>query len=100
MNSLLVSILVFAISLVLIGCGKPDVIVKDETGIPIQGAKVIGMSLSIQGQSSETDKQGEAKIPKAVQKTEWIVVQKEGFFDSEQINVSQPKPILVILKHK
>jgi hypothetical protein len=100
MNSLLVLVFVFTVSLVLIGCGKPDVIVKDETGIPIQGAKVIGISLSIQGQSSETDKQGEAKIPKTTQESKWIVVQKEGFFDSEQFDVSQPKPILITLKKK
>jgi len=82
-------------ALLLAGCSNPDLIIMDTTGRPIAGAKIVGTSLSIGGQSSTSDVKGHAKIPWAVQETKWISVSKDGFRPAENIDVSQKKPIVV-----
>ena len=81
-------------------CSRPQIEVVDSAGAPIEGAEIVGYSLSIQGQQTQTDKRGHAQIPSAVQQTQWIVVSKPGFIRTEQIDVSGPKPIKVILQKK
>jgi len=82
-------------ALLLAGCSNPDLIITDATGKPIAGAKIVGTSLSIDGQSSTSDRKGHAKIPWAVQQTKWISVSKDGFRAVENIDVAQKKPIVV-----
>ena len=81
----------------LVGCTGPDVIVTDQDGKPVEGAKITGASLSISGQFTKTNSKGGAQIPKAVQQTKWITVSKAGYEDVQFIDVSQPKPICVKL---
>jgi hypothetical protein len=94
------SVLGLAATLLVAGCRAPDVIVTDDSGAAIEKAKITGISLSIGGQSTETDSRGQAQIPFAVQDTKWIVVSKSGYYDSEQMDVSAVKPIRVTLKKK
>src|SRR5437016_3080277 len=81
--------------LLLAGCSGPDLIIVDTNGKPIAGARIIGGSLSIGGQTTISDKKGRAKIPSAVQETKWISIYKAGFRTVENIDVAQKKPIVV-----
>lgn len=93
---------------VLIGAGLASccmadpvgVIVTDPAGRPVEGATVRGVSPSFDGSSSTTDRDGEARIPWALNSTAWIVVSKDGFERTPQIPVDQPRPIRVILRTK
>jgi hypothetical protein len=80
---------------VLAGCSSPDLLIVDSSGKPIAGAKVVGASLSIGGQSTQSDDKGRANIPSAVQPTKWVSVYKEGFRPVENIDIDQKKPIVV-----
>jgi hypothetical protein len=82
-------------TLILAGCSNADLVIVDTSGKPIAGAKIIGTSLSISGQSSISDGKGQAKIPWATQPTKWISVSKDGFRSVENIDVAQKKPIVV-----
>jgi hypothetical protein len=95
LRSIKLSALVFISAVLLAGCSNPDLIITDTTGKPIAGAKIVGSSLSIGGQSSASDRKGHAKIPWAVQETKWISVSKEGFRPVENIDAAQKKPIVV-----
>ena len=81
----------------LVGCAGPDLIVLDSSGAPVEGAKIVGASLSIGGQTGYSDKQGHADIPGAVQPTKWISIYKPGYLPVENIDVSQTKPIVIKL---
>ena len=94
-NALLPILLVCMLSLV--GCAGPDLIVLDSSGAPVEGAKIVGASLSIGGQTSYSDKKGYANIPSAVQQTKWISIYKKGYLPEENIDVSQTKPIVIKL---
>lgn len=90
-------IILIILTIFVSGCRSPQIIVRDVSGNPIEGAKVTGTSLSIGGQYSLTNEKGYAKIPKAVQPTKWISVSKEGYADVEYIDINQPRPILIYL---
>ncbi|MFT3869245.1 MAG: carboxypeptidase-like regulatory domain-containing protein [Nibricoccus sp.] len=92
--------LLFCLVLPLSGCRTAGIVVVDTAGAPIKDAKVVGISLSMGGQSTVTNKKGRASIPSAIQQTRWIYVTKEGYFQSDQIEVSAPKPIKVILRKR
>jgi hypothetical protein len=77
------------------GCTHPELRIIDSSGVPIEGAKVVGTSMSFSGQCSYSDKQGHAKIPWAVQPTKWISVYHAGYQPVENIDISQNKPIVV-----
>lgn len=87
--------LLIAGALLLAGCSKPELIVLDSSGIPLQGAKVVGTSLSVSGQATFTDKGGKAHIPRAVQETKWISIFKPGYVPVQNLNVGQKKPIVI-----
>ena len=90
--------ILFGLALFLSACRVPDVVVVDAAGLPIEDAKVVGISLSMYGQFTKTNKNGCASIPSSIQRTVWIVVSKAGYQDSPQIDVSAPKPIKVVLR--
>ena len=81
----------------LVGCAGPDLIVLDSSGAPVEGAKIVGTSLSISGQTSYSDEKGCANIPSAVQQTKWISIYKKGYLPAENIDASQTKPIVIKL---
>ncbi len=83
--------------IVIVGCGTPDVVV-DDGGQPVCNATVTGVSLSIQGQTTTTNRKDYASVPRAAQPTEWIEVDKPGYVKSARISVHQAKPIKVVLK--
>lgn len=83
--------------LLLAGCSRPDVIVTDQSGKPIEGARVTGTSLTISGQLTMTNAKGEAQIPRSVQETKWLTITKPGYTGVEWIDLSQSKPIVVKL---
>src|SRR6267142_7015357 len=88
-------VLTITLALFLAGCSSPDLIIVDTNGKPIAGAKIVGASLSIGGQSTISDKNGQAKIPSAVQETKWVSIYKDEFRAVENIDVAQKKPIVV-----
>jgi len=75
-----------------------DVVVVDSDGKPVAGATVLGVSLSIGGQQTQTDENGHAAIPWAVQRTQWITVSKTGYRPTKNIDMNQAKPIRVTLR--
>ena len=81
----------------LIGCKTPELVIVDQAGAPVEGARVVGTSLSMSGHSSCSDGRGLAKIPHAVQETKWISVSKNGYISVSGVDVSQEKPIIVEL---
>jgi len=73
--------------------------VSDSNGNPIEGAFVYGISPSMTGKWSVTDRKGVAPILWSPQETESIIVEKPGFKNSNQIDVrDKPRPIKVILE--
>jgi hypothetical protein len=88
----------------LAGCSNSDLVIVDSGGQPIEGAKVVGASLSMWGQTlgqtSFSDKKGRARIPNGAQPTKWVSIYKDGFTPVENIDVSQPKPIPVKMQAK
>lgn len=82
-------------ALLLAGCSGPDLVIVDSGGKPIEGAKVVGASLSVSGQATFSDKRGHASIPSPVQPTKWVSVYRDGFSPVEHIGIAQKKPIVV-----
>ena len=81
------------------GCSSLDVLVKDTDGNPIEGAIVYGISPSMTGKGTFTNRKGVAPIPWSAQEIEWIVVEKFGYGTTDQIEVKdKQKPIEVLLK--
>jgi len=81
------------------GC-RPDVIVVDEYGQRIPGAKIVGTTLSM-SVMSVTDKKGRADLP-----TCWVqpvafgyTVSKQGY-ESTGLSGAGDKPIIVILRRE
>ena len=81
-------------ALLLVGAG-PDLVIVDPGGKPIEGAKVVGASFSISGQTTFSDKRGHASIPSTVQPTKWVSVYKDGFTPVEHIGIDKKKPIVI-----
>jgi len=79
------------------GSRQPDIIVVDAKGAPVAGATVTGVSLSISGQRTQTDVNGHATIPWAIQETKFVIVEKGGYRSANQIRVDQDKPIRITL---
>ena len=69
---------IFAVSFLFGSIGE-KVIVTDEDGRPVQGAKVYALSLSVNSGPTETNAKGEASIPSNVQGTKWILITKSGY---------------------
>jgi hypothetical protein len=94
---------IIAVSLVVIftglvsGCNKPDIIVADSAGKPVEGVVVTGQCLFCSGQATTTDKDGYASIPLAEKETLWISVTKPGYLPLANIDVNQQKPIRIVL---
>ena len=81
------------------GCNNsPEIIITDTDGRPVEGAVIFGTSLSIRGQKTRSDSRGFAKIPRSVQKTKWISVEKAGYITITKIDVDKEKPIRIILQ--
>jgi hypothetical protein len=53
--------------------------VVDAAGVPISGAEVEAVSLSINGGPNLTDMKGEAIVPSNSQETKWVAVRKPGY---------------------
>ena len=93
------AIILFLCSL-LISCTMfraPDVIVLDNNGKPIEGAKIFPISLSINYPSVKTDLQGRAWISYKIQKTKWLTISKSTYKDI-QVNFEQTKPIIIYME--
>ena len=80
--------------------GPVSVVVTDPEGRPIEGAQVTGISPSYDGQTLYTDRDGESRVPWALNPTAWINVRKEGFETAWNISVDQARPIRVLLRRK
>ena len=100
MIKMIVICLVICANGFLAGCKSPDVRVTDSSAKPIEDVIITGTSLSVSGQTTQTDKNGLATIPWAGQKTQWISVAKAGYLTVENIDVEQKKPIRIMLKAK
>ena len=87
-------------SLAISSCSKPDVIVVDESGHPLEGVSVEPISLSVNGAISVSDGEGEVNFPKGIQEVKWISLTKEGYFDSGQIDFDSSQSQRVVLKKR
>lgn len=76
-----------------------DVLVVDEKGVPIEGASVEPISLSINYPKVKTNKKGKANLGFKIQKIQWVTVSKKGYVTVVQADYKGlPKPIKIILK--
>jgi hypothetical protein len=91
-------LIVVIVSLCVVGCGNGRVRVVDPQNVPIRGARVAPVSLSISGGPKTTNARGEASIPLNIgQDTKWIDVSKPGF-QSVQVDIPSKWPLTVILQ--
>ena len=86
--------------MILMACSQPDLIITDDAGAPIVGAEVVGVSLSVGGQKTLSDQGGRARVPGASQETLAVSVHKPGYISQLHVDVSQPKPISVVLQRE
>jgi len=77
----------------------PDVVVRDTSGKPIEGAKIVAHSLSMSGLTSYTDSQGRTRVPSSIQATRWIDVSKTGY-QSVRVELDAADPIIIVLESK
>ena len=84
--------------LTLASCAGPDLMIQDRAGAPIEGAKIVGASMSMGGLTTYSDRKGHAPIPNSIQPTRWISVSKPGFREVGNIDVDKPKPIVITLE--
>lgn len=75
----------------------PAIVVADQDGVPIEGARVEGISISTNGQWTTTNGLGQAEIPRSFDKTRWIMVSKRGYTSVSGVDVNQDHPIRVTL---
>jgi hypothetical protein len=79
------------------GCSAARTVhVVDQSGVPVQGAEVEVVSLSINSGPSITDAAGNAEVPSNPQATRWVVVSKAGFVQ-DWITVPSQWPLHIML---
>jgi hypothetical protein len=80
------------------GCSKTEVIVRDSTGAPVQGATV---SESLYGHHTFTDAEGRAALPSRADESKLITIRKDGHRSVEYRDVTdelrRDKPVIVTL---
>ena len=70
------------------GCGPRRIVrVVDPSGLPIAGAEVRAVSLSMDSNPSVTDAKGEAELPGLAQEVRWVRVSGPG---GETVDVGVP----------
>lgn len=62
-----------------ISMAKEVIIVTDVNGLAISGAKVTGMSYSIEIKSVFTNAEGKAVIKNNIQKLKWVYIEKQDY---------------------
>jgi hypothetical protein len=91
-------IFIFCVLLVLSGCAsRKTVTVVDDSGTPIQGARVVVQAMSIEGVPAITAADGVAKVDMGVVGAQMVAVSKQGF-QTEQIRIPATWPLKVVLK--
>lgn len=72
--------------------------VVDESGSPIQGARVVVQGMSIQGRSLVTNTQGGVLVNvHHIIGAKWLVVSKDGY-ENLVIGLVEPLPEIIVLK--
>jgi hypothetical protein len=95
-NMRLVSLIV--VTVFFAGCASGRVQVVDPDGRPVQGAKVVPVSLSTNGAAATTDAKGRASVPLIIgQATKWVSISRAGF-TSRQVDVPAKWPLKVVLQ--
>ena len=61
------------------GCSSRTVHVEDARGIPLAGATVSAVALSVEGLPTTTDARGDAELPVEVEGARWVRISKPGF---------------------
>ena len=89
------SCFIIFILLLICGCGN-KVQVIDVAGLPIKGAKVTPVSLSISGAPTTTDASGFATLSTSIQEIKWIQVDCIGY-KMVQVPVPAKYPIVITL---
>jgi hypothetical protein len=84
------------IILLLCGCGN-QVQVVDMAGLPIKGATVTPVSLSINGAPTTTDASGFATLSSSIQEIKWIQVDCIGY-KMIQVPVPTKYPLVITLQ--
>jgi len=83
--------------LMLSGCAKPkSVMVVDDFGKPVSGARVCVQSTSIEGAPTLTDDDGSAIVNVDIPNARWITVSKEGYY-GQQVDIPAKWPLQVTL---
>jgi hypothetical protein len=63
----------------LAGCSSRTVHVEDARGIPLAGATVSAVALSVEGLPKTTDARGDAALPADIEGARWVTISKPGF---------------------
>ena len=92
------AISVFLCATLLSGCMTQRVLVVDEANLPLAGADVEPISLSINYAKVKTNKKGKAALPHVLQPVVWVSVTKEGFKPSGQVSLKEENPMVVTLR--
>jgi hypothetical protein len=79
------------------GCVTQRVRVVDSSNRPIAGAGIEPISASMNHGKLLTDEKGEALLPHAAQRIQWVSVTKAGFAPSGQVPVGDERPVVVVL---
>ena len=61
------------------GCSSRVVHVENARGVPLPGATVSAVALSIEGLPKTTGARGDADLPATIEEARWIKVEKPGF---------------------
>lgn len=92
-------ILLVLVGFALASCTRPEVVVVDAAGMPIEGATVQPITLSMNGPSKLTDRKGAVIISeRGAQPVKWVSVTKKGYQDSGHIEFNRTGSTRVILK--
>jgi len=91
-------IFTFCALMVLSGCAsRKTVTVVDDSGTPVQGARVVVQAMSIEGIPALTATDGVAKVDTEVVGARWVAVSKQGY-QTEQVGMPVSWPLKVVLK--
>jgi hypothetical protein len=89
--------LIALLGFMMVSC-TPNVRVIDESGAPIENARIIPAGLSLTYPPVATDEKGEAIIRQNYPNIQYLHVFMTGFQPARDVNWALPKPIEVVLK--
>jgi hypothetical protein len=88
-----------AAALLLCACSGQQVRVQDPAGRPIEGARVVGVTASLDTAPVFTDADGEVRVPWTPEDLWWVKAWGDGYCPSPELDVrGKPRPFTVVLQ--